>query len=129
VSAQPISWSQPADDFNAGQEPFTGWSDEDVALRLADVLCTVEELEAEASRLRASLAQRLGEGTHTLGKVKATVYPQRRFDPALAVRTLDPSLIPAIMKPTIDSTLARRVLTPEQYAACQSVGRMTVRLK
>jgi len=82
----------------------------------ADRAAIVDEQTTIKSQLRALL----GQGRHDVGTGHVTVAaPRRTFDPLVALSVIPPHVLPSVVTTVVDRQLAQRMLTPEQYAACQ----------
>lgn len=100
-----------------------------VVVRLADILDRIRALEDEAAICKAWLARALGEGSHRFGPVTCSISHQRRFSTAQAAHVLPADWLTQVMRPAIDTKVAKDVLPPELYRACQTqLPNPTVRL-
>lgn len=87
---------------------------EDLRARLLD------ELRDEAGNVRTG-------GITAYGRVVANVSPTRRFDPEVAALILEPDIIAAASRRTLDGAAVKRLVSPAVYEACQKVTGYTVR--
>lgn len=103
-----------------------GPSPEDLALiglrkRYLELGAKIEDYENERDNIKARV-RRLGAGTHPIGEGRASVSPQRKFDPELAEKVLteiNPDLVRACSSLKIDSAKAKSVLSPSLYDQCK----------
>lgn len=95
--------------------------------RVYDLRQMAKQYEAEAKEILASID--FDEERHYLaGHFIAQVSRTRKFDPATAERNLTPEELAATLVTRPDSELAKRVLSPERYAAAQKEYGFTVRI-
>lgn len=87
---------------------------EDLRARLLD------ELRDEAGEVRTG-------GITAHGRVVVNVSPTRRFDPEVAALILEPDVIEAASRRTLDGAVVKRMVAPALYEACQKVTGYTVR--
>lgn len=78
-----------------------------------------EEIDSLKAAIRQQLAEQ-GPGTYTAGDHTVTLRANRRFDAAYAAEHLPPALLETITTTTVDSSLAKKRLSPEMYEACMT---------
>jgi hypothetical protein len=93
---------------------------EDVARRLAYLQETATALDIEARECKAYLAEALGRGRHVAGAAKVSVDRQRRFSAERAALVLPPDWLARCTRSVVDTALARNVLPPDLFRACQT---------
>lgn len=88
--------------------------------KLRAVLEQIRQLEADADIYKAQLRDALGAGAYTVGgKPALSITPTRRFDAAHAEQILPPQWLDAVRRPVVDAKLAKELLPPALFAACQ----------
>lgn len=103
-----------------------GPSPDEIALiwlrkRYLELGTKIEQYEEERDTIKARI-RKLGAGTHAIGDGKATVSPQKRFDPELAEKVLvgiNPDLVVACSKTVVVSSLVKLLLGDLVYEQCQ----------
>lgn len=101
---------------------------DDLVKRYTDVAAHVATLNAELDDIKAEL-RAAGTTTAPCG-IKVTVTPNRRFSADRAAEVLPPSLLAAVSRPSIDTSLAKEQLPPALYAQCMvEVGQPRVAVK
>lgn len=86
--------------------------------RAAMLKAQAKELEIEANELLDSLGD-LPIDNYVAGRYILKVQPNRRFDPVVAKKNLTPEQYEAILVPTPNSTVAKRLLSGDDYAKAQ----------
>ena len=92
---------------------------EQTVARIADLKALIAAQTEEIENLFASLPQSKKIDTYPAGRYILKVTDNRRFDPTTAAKSLPPSKVQAISVSKPDSTLAKRVLSGDDYAKCQ----------
>lgn len=92
---------------------------EQTIARIADLKALVKAQEEEIEDLYASLPQAKKIDTYPAGRYVFKVSDNRRFDPATAAKALPAAKVKAISVSKPDSTLAKKVLSGDDYAKCQ----------
>ncbi len=104
---------------------------DDLLAEWHDLTARRADIDARLDQIKTALAQ-LGEGTHTRGANRITIYRTRRFDQTAAWTILEgqpPEVITACTETVISSTKAKKILPPALYEACQAAaGKPTVRV-
>jgi len=96
--------------------------------RLLDIQDRMSLLDDEAKAIKAWLSGELGEGKHRVGPVTYSIYRSTRFSTRRAADVLPENWLALVSRPSIDAKIARDVLPPELYSACQETTSTTVRL-
>lgn len=82
-----------------------------------------QEISDEVAAIKDRMSK-LGHGEYAVGEGSVVVAPpNKRFDPELAdtvLRRVDPNLVATCSTSHIDSSIAKRVLSPALYEQCQS---------
>lgn len=91
---------------------------DDIVALAAEKRARAKELEIEANDLLDSLGD-LPIDNYVAGHWILKVQPNKRFDPVIAKKNLTPEQYEAILIPTPNSTLAKRVLSGDDYALAQ----------
>jgi hypothetical protein len=90
--------------------------------RYFDLLRRASETEDEIAAIKDRMSK-LGHGEFAVGEGKVTISPpNKRFNPELAdtvLRRIDPNLVSTCSVSKIDSSIAKRVLSPVLYEQCQ----------
>lgn len=103
--------------------------------RYFDLMQRIDDTTDEIAAIKDRMSK-LGHGEFAIGDGKVTVAPAtKRFNPELAdtvLRKIDPNLVPTCSVSKIDSTIAKRVLSPALYEQCQETpagakDRVTIR--
>ena len=100
--------------------------------RIAVIFDQINDLKEKISDLeeeRDALSHGVPLGTHAAGKWRVDVTPTKRFDGALAEQVLSTRLFNEICKKTPNASLAKKVLTGEQYTCCQKVSGQKLTVK
>lgn len=121
---------QPLPDMPAGPSPedlvFIG-----LRKRYLELSAKIAQYEEERENIKVNF-RRLGAGAHPIGDGKATVSPQRRFDPDIAEKVLteiNPDLLIACSKSVVDSGLVKLMLGDLVYDRCKkNVGEDKVQI-
>lgn len=92
---------------------------EQTVARIADLKALVKAQEEEIEDLYASLPQASKIDTYPAGRYILKVSDNRRFDPNTAMKALSAAKVKAISVSKPDSTLAKKVLSGDDYAKCQ----------
>jgi hypothetical protein len=91
--------------------------------RRADIVKTQEAIKSELRRLRPE------PGRYPAGDLRLDISPNRRFNGMRAALILPDRTLSTITTVEVDAARARHVLSPEEYAACQTrVGENRVRI-
>lgn len=100
------------------------------AAKLADVRERIRELKKDEETLAAQLRAELGRGSFrsTDGLLSMTIRETRKFDASLAATVLAGTpWLPLVQRMVVDRNLAKEVLPPELFGACQAAsGKDTV---
>lgn len=98
--------------------------------KLAAVLEQIRQLQADAETYKTQLRDVLSAGAYTVnGQPALSITPTRRFDPAHAEQVLPPQWLTAVQRPVVDGKLAKELLPPALFAACQiESGKPAVKL-
>jgi len=91
---------------------------DDVVALAAEKRALAKELEIEATELLDSLGD-LPIDNYVAGHWILKVQPNRRFDPVIAKKNLTEEQYEAILVPTPNSTVAKRILSGDDYALAQ----------
>lgn len=95
---------------------------------IIDKIGAVQRQIKDLESVKADLIDELGDlppDDYVAGRWTLKVYPTRKFDPATAEANLTDEELASIIKPVPNSTLAKRVLSPERYAQTQRTYGMT----
>jgi hypothetical protein len=99
--------------------------------RLLEIQQTRTELEAEEKHLKQQIRTHLtvGDRGTVNGQPVITIAPNRRFNIALAEKTLPAELLKLCTLTKIDSSIAKKTLPPVLYDSCMAeIGEPIVRL-
>ena len=87
--------------------------------KIADLEAQKSELEEAIKFLRASIKEEIEEGEVFVGEYKLVKYVNRRFDDALARKTLTPEKYNQIATLKADSKRAAALLSAEELDTCK----------
>lgn len=89
--------------------------------RIAELNAEIKAMQAEVEDLYSTLPQSSVPGKYNAGDYILTVTPTRRFDAKQAEKVLSVAKYKKILVPKVDSAQAKKVLTGDEYTACQAV--------
>lgn len=92
---------------------------EDTVAMIARTKNEIKALQDHLENLFAALPQAQKSGSYPAGQYILKVRDNFRFDPATAVSALSASKIKAISVSKPDASLARKVLSGNEYELCQ----------
>lgn len=100
---------------------YEDWATEDLIEHLVYMNGLVSDAVANANELKGLIRERFGEGKYECGKRKVEIRPNRKFNPQRAEELLPAEWLIRCRAMRIDTKLARAILPPELYRACQTV--------
>lgn len=87
--------------------------------RIADLKAAQKRIDEEIENLYGTLPESQEVGNYAAGRYILRVEDNLRFDPAVAAKALDTSQLIQVSVTRADATLARKVLSGDDYRKCQ----------